>query len=61
MILFPAHFLCMKLIGTTVCRAGHGTINRDCHAEIGTVGNYVGGTIVIGNGAYFRVRGQQTS
>ena len=51
----------MKLIRTTVCQVGHGTINRDCHAEIGTVGNYAGGKIVIGNGAYFRVRGQQTS
>ena len=37
----------MKLIGTTVGQAGRGTINWDCPAEIGMVGNYVGGTIVI--------------
>ena len=51
----------MKLIGITVGQAGHGTINRDCPTEIGTVGNYVGGMIVIEvirNSAYFRVSGQ---
>ena len=47
MICFLPIFVCMKLIGTTVHQTGHGTINRDCPIEIGTVGNYVGSTIVI--------------